>query len=111
MGLITCLYLCSADALESTWDSLSANLKAVYTKDGKPMVEGDIVKMPRLAKTLQAIAHGGEDVFYHGDIAKGIIKTVAEASPSGVLTLDDLKPSVQVEDPIKVQFQGKVQHF
>ena len=97
----------SADALESTWESLSANLKAVYAKDGKPMVEGDIVKMPRLAKTLQAIADKGVDAFYHGDIAEGMVKTAAAATPSGILTLDDMKPSVQVADPIKVQFQGK----
>ena len=108
MYIICVIFTPPADALESTWDSLSANLKAVYTKDGKRIVEGDIVKMPRLAKTLQAIAYGGADVFYHGEIAEGIVKTVAAASPSGVLTMDGMKPFVERADPIKAQFQGEI---
>lgn len=98
------------DALESTWDALSENLKAVYTKDGKRMVEGDTVKMPKLAKTLQAIADKGVDAFYSGTIAEGIVSTVTAANPSGILTMDDMKPLVEVVEPLKGQFQGIMKH-
>jgi gamma-glutamyltranspeptidase / glutathione hydrolase len=49
-----------------------ANAKAVYAPLGKTPSEGEIFRNPFLAITLAAIAKGGSDAFYKGDIADGI---------------------------------------
>lgn len=61
----------------------------VYMPKGKPVREGDIVRRPNLANTLETIAKEGADAFYHGEIAKSLIKTIQ--SNGGIMTLDDLQ--------------------
>ncbi|MBF0380064.1 MAG: gamma-glutamyltransferase [Magnetococcales bacterium] len=59
-----------------------------YDDKGKP--KSRLVNLP-LAKTLNDVANGGSRVFYEGELAKAIVDTVKNATPSGDLTLDDLK--------------------
>jgi len=37
------------------------------------------LKRPQLAKTLRAIADGGADAFYTGDIARSLVKDIQDA--------------------------------
>lgn len=71
-----------------------------YLKDGMPYEVGDVITNPDLAKSLQMIAEGGKDVFYKGEIAEAIIKTLD--SYGGVMTLEDLanyEPAIR--EPVK----------
>jgi gamma-glutamyltranspeptidase/glutathione hydrolase len=69
---------------------LAANpdARAIFTKDGAPLREGDRLVQKDLAKTLRVIAAQGARGFYDGPVAAAIAKGVASAG--GVMTLDDL---------------------
>jgi gamma-glutamyltranspeptidase / glutathione hydrolase len=46
---------------------------ATYLVDGNAPEAGDVFQNPRLAKTYRAIAAGGSEAFYQGDIARQIV--------------------------------------
>jgi gamma-glutamyltranspeptidase/glutathione hydrolase len=48
------------------------NARATYLVNGHAPEEGEIFRNPDLANTLAALAKGGRDVFYQGDIARSI---------------------------------------
>ncbi len=50
--------------------------------------EGDLLRLPRLADTLEVLAHEGEDLFYRGEIAAAIVGQCRENG--GCLTDADL---------------------
>ncbi|MBS8261876.1 gamma-glutamyltransferase [Roseibium polysiphoniae] len=66
----------------------SAAAKATYLSGGKAPDVGQIMKFPRLAETLKAIATGGADAFYTGPIADDIVSTLQELG--AVMTREDL---------------------
>ncbi len=70
--------------------------------DGTAKAAGTWLKNPELAATLKAIAVGGADAFYQGDIARDIVAKVANHPTSpGKLALSDLADySHKVRDPI-----------
>ena len=58
---------------------------------GEPLKAGTLLKNPAFAQTLRAIAQGGADAFYTGDIARDIVRTVREAPGNpGRLSESDL---------------------
>ncbi|QIA63188.1 gamma-glutamyltransferase [Vibrio astriarenae] len=59
-------------------------------KNGAPLQEGHLLENGAYANTLKAIAEGGADAFYYGEIAKAIVNKVnsVEDNP-GVLALED----------------------
>ena len=48
------------------------NLEAVWAPGGRAPAEGEIFANPDLARTYQAIAEGGREAFYEGEIARVI---------------------------------------
>ncbi|KAL9646390.1 hypothetical protein ABK040_013905 [Willaertia magna] len=54
-----------------------------------PLEEGDWMKRPELANTLELIAEHGVDYFYKGELAKMIVEEIKEAN--GIITLEDLE--------------------
>jgi gamma-glutamyltranspeptidase/glutathione hydrolase len=56
--------------------------------DGSPLRAGETVHEPELAVTLQRVADGGPDAFYHGAVAERIASSVRAAG--GVLSESDL---------------------
>ena len=54
----------------------SAGSRAQLLFGGKAPSEGDIVRLPQLAKTLRAIARHGRNAFYEGAIAEDIAATL-----------------------------------
>lgn len=61
----------------------------VYYRNGKPIKQGDIIKRPQLADTLETISKLGADEFYQGSIAKQLVSTIQLAG--GIVTLEDFK--------------------
>ena len=83
-----------------------ATAAAYLGGDGTPPRRGDVVRLPRLADTLEAIARTGRAAFYEGEIAAAIGAYLARHD--GVLTADDLAAhrSDWVE-PARVGYRGR----
>jgi gamma-glutamyltranspeptidase / glutathione hydrolase len=77
----------------------------IYFKDGKPLVMGDIIRNPDLARTLRAIGTQGPDVFYKGDIAKNTAAFLK--ANGGIIGEADLASYQPFEDTaIHVNYRG-----
>ncbi len=78
---------------------------ATYLPDGRPPRVGEVFRNKRLAATYDAIARGGRDAFYRGDIARRIV-AFSEAN-GGYFTMRDFEDhsSVWVE-PIGTNYRG-----
>jgi len=76
-----------------------------FTVDGRAPREGEIWRNPALADTYARIAAEGRDVFYRGDLARVIARTVQDAG--GFLSCDDLAAhrSEWVE-PVGADYRG-----
>ena len=59
--------------------------------DGTPKPAGTLLRNPQFARTLRAIAAGGADAFYRGDIARELVAAVrGHAANPGLLSEADL---------------------
>jgi gamma-glutamyltranspeptidase/glutathione hydrolase len=56
--------------------------------NGVPYIAGETFRQPDLARTLRAIAAGGEDAFYRGEVARRIV--VDMRANGGLVTASDL---------------------
>lgn len=75
-----------------------------FLPGGKPPVEGQIVVQPRLARTLEAIAEDGTDVYYCGWVADEIVRSVRAVG--GLLATDDLTGHhADWVDPLSIQYR------
>jgi gamma-glutamyltranspeptidase/glutathione hydrolase len=74
----------------------------LYDANGKVLAAGTVLRNPAYAKTLRAIAKGGADAFYRGEIARDIVATVTQhAWNPGDMTLADLAGyKVVVRQPV-----------
>ncbi|MBM3531605.1 MAG: gamma-glutamyltransferase [Alphaproteobacteria bacterium] len=61
-----------------------------YNADGSAKAIGTVLVNRPLAETLRAVARGGTDAFYSGDIARDVVATVRGAANPGDLTEADL---------------------
>lgn len=71
---------------------------------GRPVMEGETIRRPALAETLEALATGGRDSFYEGRPGEDIVEATQE-----VITTEDLRRD-QAEwiDAIGVEVAGQV---
>ncbi len=77
----------------------------LFLKDGHAPVAGEVMRNPQLAETLEAIAKGGADAFYHGPIAEEIAAVVQ--SKGGYLTAEDLAAHEAVDlTPVTTDYRG-----
>jgi gamma-glutamyltranspeptidase / glutathione hydrolase len=72
---------------------------------GRAPAEGDVVRLPALAKTLEAIAAQGPRAFYEGPIAEDMAATVA-ARGSFLTTEDFARHRGEVVAPISTNYRG-----
>lgn len=73
--------------------------------DGAPPRMAQILRQPKLAATLAAIADGGRAAFYEGPIAQQIETGVQEAG--GFVSVDDLQShSADVLEPLSINYRG-----
>jgi gamma-glutamyltranspeptidase/glutathione hydrolase len=69
--------------------------KHIFLKDGAFYEQGDLLKQPELARTLERIrSHGAKD-FYEGETAKLLAADMQEHG--GLVTLDDLREYKAIE--------------
>lgn len=69
----------------------SKSLREVFVnpKTHHVLVQGDEVRRPKLAKTLQLIAEKGADELYTGTLGQMLVKDIKQFG--GIITLEDLK--------------------
>jgi len=79
--------------------------RAVFTRDGRPLIPGEILYQENLARTFEAIIEGGRDAFYRGDIARAIVRFSQEQG--GLLSLEDLAECrCRWQEPISTIYRG-----
>ena len=73
--------------------------------DGRTPFHGDFMKLPTLANTLRAIAEGGSDAFYKGEIAQKTAAFVQEHG--GWLAVEDMASHASDwDEPISIDYRG-----
>ena len=79
---------------------------AAFSKpDGTPWRGGDRLVQPDLAATLDRIAAGGAEEFYHGRTARLLARYAAEHG--GFITLEDLQGyQAKVRQPVSTSYRG-----
>ena len=81
-------------------------LSSVFCPGGLPVEPGGRLTNPDLATTLRAIAAGGPDVFYRGEIGQRIHD--AMAAHGGFITKDDLGAyRALVREPVRGHYRGR----
>jgi gamma-glutamyltranspeptidase/glutathione hydrolase len=79
--------------------------RRLFTRDGRPLTEGELLVQPELAATLRAIADEGESAFYRGRTARAIARTVRERG--GLIDKRDLAAYRPVlRRPIEGRYRG-----
>lgn len=79
--------------------------KETYMPNGHAPAKGEIFKNPRLGNTLSRIAKEGRDVFYEGELAQIIAKTVQDQG--GFLDVKDLaRHRAEWIEPVSTNYRG-----
>lgn len=90
----------------SAWILQEPEFAKVFAPSGKLAVEGELIKRPTLADTLEIIANEGPDAFYEGVIAASIVN--ATVANGGILTLEDMKNYEAISrPPISTYYHGR----
>jgi len=72
---------------------------------GRAPREGEIFRNPALAKTLRALAKGGRDAYYRGNIAKAIVRYSEQHG--GFFTMEDFTTHHSTwDEPITTNYRG-----
>jgi gamma-glutamyltranspeptidase / glutathione hydrolase len=75
------------------------------TLEGRGPRPGEVMKLPTLARTLRAVAEGGKEAFYRGEIARKIAAAVQ--AHGGVMTVADLAAHASTwDEPISTTYRG-----
>jgi len=98
-----------ADWSAHGWSGGRTQLKGPGGRDllveGRPPKQGQTFRNPSLARTFKAIAAGGKDAYYKGEIARAIVSAVR--SEGGALTGEDLAAHESTwVDPISTTYRG-----
>ncbi len=77
--------------------------RAVFLKDGRPLLEGELLRQPELAQTLQLLADKGFDGFYRGQTAQKLLAGVK--AEGGDWTAEELAAyRVKEREPIRFKY-------
>ena len=84
---------------------LEPNVAEIFLEDNQTYQAGDTLVQQDLANTLQAIADGGTEAFYQGEIAEKVV--AASQENNGILSLEDFA-NYQVEEyiPVSCNYRG-----
>ena len=98
----------TASGFQMMNDKLSAypDTAAVFTKNGAPLEEGDILVQKNLANTLRRVGAGGSEEFYRGDTATEMVRAIRAAG--GLYTEEEFAQheSTWHEPPISTTYRG-----
>lgn len=77
-----------------------------FLNDGLPVMEGEIIKQPKLAKAFRLIAEkGAYDAFYNGPIGESMVKRLNELGNK--MTMDDMRSyKAAMRKPVKGTYRG-----
>ena len=76
-----------------------------YLPHGRAPVAGELMTQPDLANSMRAIAEGGADVFYRGEIGDKLVGYMEENG--GLITHRDLIDfAVEWQEPVSVSYRG-----
>lgn len=79
--------------------------RAIFTRDGSALAPGDLLVQADLATTYRAIANGGRQAFYEGEIAQAIVEF--SDAYDGLLAVKDLADfHAHWADPIETTYRG-----
>lgn len=79
--------------------------RAIFFKDGKPMLAGERLLQKDLAQSLRQIAEQGPAAFYEGAVAKKIVAEMQQHE--GLISASDLKNYKAVErTPVRGNYRG-----
>lgn len=79
--------------------------RAVFLADGEPPREGNILRQPDLAWTLEQLAEKGFDGFYRGEVADRLLAGVA--AEGGKWTAEELAAyGVRVREPLRFKYRN-----
>ncbi|HEU5138254.1 MAG TPA: gamma-glutamyltransferase [Steroidobacteraceae bacterium] len=99
------------EVIAEGWERNARNLQKfpgfseTYMPKGRAPAKGDVFRNPFLANTLTAIAEGGRDAFYKGDIAKRIDAYMR--ANGGYLTAADLaEHRSEWVEPVSTNYRG-----
>jgi gamma-glutamyltranspeptidase/glutathione hydrolase len=93
--------------LKWSWERLRRDpaARAVWGRGKDPLAEGERVRQPDLAKTLEAIGRDGRAGFYEGWVASAIDK--AMRAHGGLVTVADLKGyEAREREPLRFSYRG-----
>tara|TARA_B100001123_G_scaffold286346_1_gene319167 strand:- start:936 stop:2465 length:1530 start_codon:yes stop_codon:yes gene_type:complete len=100
-----------SEIIQGQWAASEATLAewptsaATYLPNGRPPEVGEVFKNPGLVRTYEAIAKGGRDAFYQGEVARKIV--AFSESNGGFFTMRDFEDhdSMWVE-PVTSSYRG-----
>jgi gamma-glutamyltranspeptidase / glutathione hydrolase len=77
-----------------------------FLNDGLPVMEGELIKQPKLAKAFRLIAEkGAYDAFYNGPIGESMVKRLNELGNK--MTMDDMRSyKAAMREPVKGSYRG-----
>lgn len=96
-----------ARSLREAGDTLAKydDSRRIFLNDGKFFREGDVLRQPELAATLQRLKRRGPREFYEGETARLIVKDMRRHN--GLMTLQDLRGYVAKErQPVRGSYRG-----
>ncbi|HUG15323.1 MAG TPA: gamma-glutamyltransferase [Thermomicrobiales bacterium] len=77
----------------------------VFLRDGEALKPGDLFVQRDLAASLRAVAEGGPDLFYRGDLARRIADAIRDLG--GEMTAEDFADHTgDVYEPISTTYRG-----
>ncbi|HVF60148.1 MAG TPA: gamma-glutamyltransferase [Thermoanaerobaculia bacterium] len=95
----------TAEALAGAFAAMPEPARAVFGRGGRPLAAGEPLVQEDLARTFEAIAAGGPEVFYSGAVARAIDRAMREAD--GFLALADLEADrAEWWEPISIRYRG-----
>lgn len=93
--------------LKTNWPQLKkqANIRAIFSKNGRMLGVGDYLVQKDLATSLKEIAKKGSAAFYRGKIAHQIV--AASKKHGGLLTKTDfLNYEIETQSPLRCSYRG-----
>jgi gamma-glutamyltranspeptidase len=83
-----------------------AGLSELLAPGGSVLRQGQALRQPRLADTLDLLADGGRDAFYTGEVATSLANTLR--ANGSAITVDDFSAhSSTLEEPLSARFGGE----
>ena len=100
-----------SEIIQGQWAASEASLAewptsaATYLPNGRPPAVGEVFKNPGLVRTYEAIATGGRDAFYRGEIARKIV--AFSESNGGYFTARDFEDHTSAwVEPVTSSYRG-----